>query len=216
MWVHLCVPPLLLLHDQYFSHLNPNTPCWSNEISQIMSRNNLIFLNLQADPKQLCKILHDSLLSKDISMFKNECKQSAKLRTYNLLFSPFVPHISTVSYSRLCLPFIVRKRLAQIRLGVLPIKIETDRYLKVPSDRRYCTQPKCKLDNDNMLYVENEQHFMTQCHQYDDIRLDLYSKIPIPGFFSFSDSDKFIYLLTCRDVAKIVGQFIVDAFDIRI
>ena len=205
----------ILLHDQYFSSVNPNSPCWSKEISQVISRNNLMFLDITTDPKPLCKILQSSLLLKDISMFTNECKQSAKLRTYNMLFSPVVPHIRTVAYSRMCLPFIVRKRLAQIRLGVLPIKIETDRYLNIPSEQRFCTQPKCKLDNDNLLYVENEQHFMIQCHQYDDFRLDLYSKISIPEFSNFSDYDKFIYLLTCKDVAKIVGQFVVDAFDNR-
>ena len=206
----------ILLHDQNFSNLNPNALCWSKEICQIISRNNLMFHDLTANPKYLCKILQDSLLSKDISMFKKECKQSVKLRTYNLLFSPFIPHVNTTAYSRLCLPFIVRKRLAQLRLGVLPIKIETDRYLNVPADQRFCTQPNCKHDGDNLSYIEDEQHFIIQCHQYDDLRTDLYSKISIPGFSFFSDYDKFIYLLTCKDVAKITGQFIVDAFDKRI
>ena len=98
----------------------------------------------------------------------------------------------------------------------MPIKIETDRYLNIPSDQRYCVQPNCKNEDDNLLYIENELHFLTQCHQHDNLRADMYAKISIPGFYNFSEYDKFIYLLTCRDVAKIVGQFVVDAFDNRL
>ena len=50
------------------------------------------------------------------------------------------------SYTRLCLPFIVRKRLSQLRLGVLPLRIESDRYCRVKVDAkdRFCKQPKCE------------------------------------------------------------------------
>ena len=59
------------------------------------------------------------------------------------------------------------------------------------ADQRFCTQPNCKHDGDNLSYIEDEQHFIIQCHQYDDLRTDLYSKISIPGFSFFSDYDKF-------------------------
>ena len=70
-----------------------------------------------------------------------------------------MPHSSTFAYSRLCLPFIVRKCSAQIQLGGLPIKIENDRYLKIPSDKRICIQPKCKLDNDDLIQIKMSRTF---------------------------------------------------------
>ena len=154
-------------------------------------------------------------------MHRRECLKSDKLRTYNTLFDPFVPHESVIAYTRQCLPFILRKRLSQLRLGCLPIRIESDRYTRpiVHRDLRYCLQPKCKnvannLD-DNLKDVENEFHFLIVCSQYDNLRSVLYSKIESPSFPSMTDQNKFVYLLTTQSVAKIVAQFIVDAFDDR-
>ena len=70
-----------------------------------------------------------------------------------------------ISYTRLCLPFILRKRLAQLRLGCLPIRIETDRYTRpiVHRDQRYCLQPNCDNNvsnlSDEAKHIENEYHF---------------------------------------------------------
>ncbi len=118
---------------------------WVTEIKQIMTRNNLVFSVDTVPPKLLCKNLEIVLLSKDKLMFKNQCLKSPKLRTYNSLFSPFDDQCLSENFSRLCLPFIVRKRLAQLRLGVLPLRIETDRYqrVKIGANERYCKQPKC-------------------------------------------------------------------------
>ena len=169
-------------------------------------------------PKLGIQILHDSLLEKDLVVFRTNCLSATKLRTYNTLFSPFVPHLNTVKYTRLCLPFIVRKRLAQLRLGVLPLKIETDRYLKIPVSERQCTQPKClnTTDRQENKLVEDERHFMLHCNQYQNLRQHLYSSVPTPNFEQLSDNDKFIYLLTNDSVSRLVGQFIVNAFDARI
>ena len=67
-------------------------------------------------------------------------------------------------YVQLNLPFIVRKRLAQIRLGVLPIRIESDRYArdKIAAELRFCKQPQCvnqTVPNCEAL-VEDEMHFL--------------------------------------------------------
>ena len=146
----------------------------------------------------------------------SQCLKSPKLRTYNSLFSPF-----DENFSRLCLPFVVRKRLAQLRLGVLPLRVETDRYQRVKTDasERYCRQPKC-LNNDvtavvKTFEVENEFHFLMHCKQYDHLRSVLFSKLSCLQFDQMNDQNKFCYMLTCPSVARLVGQFIVDAFDAR-
>ena len=105
-------------YDQFFMNQNPNFQCWSSEIRQIIVRNSLTFDIDSVPPKLICKNLENILLHKDVAMFRTQCLKSPKLRTYNSLFSIFVDDCISDNYSRLCLPFIVRKRLSQLRLGV--------------------------------------------------------------------------------------------------
>ena len=170
----------ILLYDQNLSNCNPNLPTWSSEIKQITTRNNLLFSIDRIRPKLCLQMLHESLLKKDIIMFRQECLKLPKLRTYNTLFSPFIDHMSTVNYTRLCLPFIKRKRIAQIRLGVLPIRIETDRYLrvKIPAEQRYCMQPNCtNAKTLHNLKIENKFHFLVICKEYEQSRNNMYDKV---------------------------------------
>ena len=138
------------------------------------------------------------------------------------MFTPHVPYQSVISYTRLCLPFILRKRLAQLRLGSLPIRIETDRYTRpiVHRDQRYCIQPKCENIvsdlSDSMKHVENEYHFLIKCSQYDQLRSQMFAQIQAVDFAEMNDPDKFVFLLITQSVAKIVAQFIIDAYDERI
>ena len=121
-------------------------------------------------------------------------------------------------YNRLCLSFIVRKRLAQFRLGVLPLRIKTDQYKseKIPPERRYCIQPDCANQNAN-LTVEDERHFLICCEQYKNLRSKLFAEVSLcyPDFVLLSNYEKFNTLLTKSNIAKIVGQFINNAFDQR-
>ena len=207
----------IFLYDQFFSKSSPNLDTWSNEVMQILSRNNLFFVVNSVAPKLAIKMLQDSLLTKDCANFKRECSKLPKLRTYNHIVSPFISQ-DAVHYTRLCLPFIVRKRLAQLRLGVLPLRIETDRYkrVKIPPDRRFCIQPNCANLNTNLV-VEDERHFLICCDQYKNLRLKLFADVSIcfPDFVLLSDYEKFNFLLTKSNIAKIVGQFIINAFDQR-
>ena len=79
-------------------------------------------------------------------------------------------------------------------------------------------QPKCLNINDSQenKYVEDKRHFLLHCNQYLNHRQHLYSSMPTTNFEQFSENDKFIYLLTNHYVARLVGQFIVNAFDVRI
>ena len=170
----------------------------------------------------MLRLLENSLASRDQYKLRSDCLKSDKLRTYNSLFTSNIPYFSVISYTRLCLPFILRKRLAQLRLGCLPIRIETDRYTRpiVHRDQRYCLQPKCEniLSNlsDNAKHIENEYHFIMKCSQYDQLRSELFAQIQTVEFSQMNDVAKFIFLLTTQSVAKLVAQFIVNAFDARL
>ena len=90
----------------------------------------------------------------------------------------------------------------------------------VHRDQRFCLQPKCEntvsnLD-DNLKHIENEFHFVMKCSQYHHLRSEMFSIIQVSEFVQMNDHEKFVFLLTTQSVAKIVAQFIVDAFDERI
>ena len=211
----------MFIYDQYFMQQNQNLQCWSSEIKQIIIRNNLVFSVDTVPPKLLCKNLENILLTKDVAMFKTQCAKSPKLRTYNSLFSPFDGQCLAENFTRLCLPFIVRKRLSQLRLGVLPLRVETDRYqrVKIDASERFCKQPKC-TNNDvsvavKTFEVENEFHFLVKCREYDQLRYVLFSHLSCPEFDQLNDQNKFCFMLTRPHVARLVGQFIIDAFDLR-
>ncbi len=66
--------------------------------------------------------------------------------------------------SHICsnLPKYERSLISQLRLGILPIRIETVRYsnLPVPEQQRICLS--CDSNQ-----VANELHFLFHCHLYD-------------------------------------------------
>ena len=214
----------IYLYDQHFAQCNPLLSTWSSEISDIICKNNLSAVIYTQPPKLVLNLMKNSLLERDQFKLRQECLKSDKLRTYNSLFTPNATYESVISYTRLCLPFILRKRLAQLRLGCLPIRVETDRYTRpiVHRDQRYCLQPNCEnvissLD-DSVKHVENEFHFLMKCSQYDQLRTEMFARIQAVDF-SFSEmsvQNKFIFLLTTQHAAKIVAQFIVDAYDERL
>ena len=211
----------IFLYDQHFTASNPNLATWSHEVQSIISKHNLYYVIERFGSKSVLNLLHDSLHNNDMSVLRGECLSSSKLRTYNTLFSPFIPHSSIISYTRLSMPFIQRKKLSQLRLGCLPIRVETERYTRpiIPADQRYCLMPECdnttKNLSDTEKHVEDEFHFLIICSHNRGLRKVLFDKIDIPNFQNFSDNDKFIYLLTTKHVAHIVSSFIIDAFDSR-
>ena len=108
-----------------------------------------------------------------------------------------------------------------MRLGVLPLRVETDRYqrVKIAACERYCKQPKSS-NNDvtagvKTFEVENEFHFLVKCKQYVQLHIVLFSHLSCPEFDQLNEQNKFGYMITRKHVARLVGQFIVDAFDNR-
>jgi hypothetical protein len=143
---------------------------------------------------------------------RNQCLKTKMLCTYNCLFPPFSDYDISTKYCKLPLPFILRKRLAQLRLGCLPIRIHADRFSRnpLPRELRMCEQPEC-----NKTEVESEIHFLCVCDQYSALRAQLYKDVDDNNFVNLSDYKKFRYLLSTPSVARLVAQYIVNAFDAR-
>ncbi len=78
-----------------------------------------------------------------------------KLRTYILHKKSFI----TEDYVKFCLNSKKRSLTAQIRIGILPLHIETRRFRNVKVEERVCQV--CKNGD-----VENEFHFICICNAY--------------------------------------------------
>ncbi len=98
--------------------------------------------------------------------WKNNILTMSKLRTYctfkeNYETKAFVYRVHNRAHKSL---------LSQIRCGILPLKIETGRYTQIPLETRLCI-----LYDSNL--VENENHFLFQCHFYHTLRDQFFQKV---------------------------------------
>ena len=92
--------------------------------------------------------------------------------------------------------------LCQFRCGILPIRIETGRYIGETPEQRLCRF--C-----NMQSVEDEKHFLLHCGLYNNIRENVFQDILHTDIFINLNSDeKLTYLLQTypRKIAKYLVQ----------
>ena len=97
---------------------------------------------------------------------------------------------------------------AQFRCGILPLKIETGRFSRLPLDERVCEM--CNLNK-----IEDEFHFLCECTIYEDIRNKYYDTVMrrYPEFNDLIDKNRFKFLVTIgwRETVN----YIVNAWNIR-
>ena len=183
---------------------NSNFSTWTKEVQEVLNRNSAmqLFTSNLFDVKSAITEIRSSLLKKDQQGLENQCRRLPKLRT----FAKISEFSSDKSYLSKPLSFIQRKFLAKLRLGVLPIRIETGRYERPRKSEaeRVCRQcstgsPECEL------------HFLIQCPRHTLLRTTFYSKITDENFPNMADMEKFKFILNQPAVAKITSQFISDA-----
>jgi len=111
------------------------------------------------------------------------------------------------NYIQLNIPKTQRSIMAQLRLGILPLSIETGRFNNIPSNERYCHF--CKS------LVEDEFHFICECSLYQNVRnnLLLYMYTKIPGFLILSEKEKFKCIMA--DDSRELHKYVIQAWDIR-
>ena len=121
-----------------------------------------------------------------------------KLRTYKLFKSSF----KTEEYVTLNIRKNERSLLAQLRMGILPLRIETGRYVGEPLERRICRL--CQSGQ-----VENETHFLFECGLYCDLRAKYFSDVNVD--LSNLDLNNKLKLLMTSYPRKL-AKFIVEAY----
>jgi len=145
-------------HHCYTNDLVNN---WSKYVHDI-----LIELNLEDKfvNKGMCVMPHiDSMLKlSSEESWRQRVLSKPKLRTYSKLKNEltFEPYLTAN------LPRYDRSLLAQIRLGILPLRIETGRFVREKLEDRICQF--CDLNE-----VEDEYHFVFRCPTYNHEREQL-------------------------------------------
>lgn len=161
---------------------------WSSDLKSVM---NDIGLNHQFSNKLVCDLntVNDSLVEKYAHEWFDMNENSPKLRTYKTFKSFF----QIEPYVKMNLSKSERSMMAQFRCGILPLRIETGRYVGEPKHQRICRL--CDTDN----VIEDEIHFLTECCFYNDIRTELVNNI--------NGLDTFKTLPKCEQLIQLVKYF---------
>ncbi len=98
-----------------------------------------------------------------------------------------------------------RSLIAQLRLGILPIYIETGRFRGTQLDERICQLSDTQE-------VEDEIHFVCKCNLYNDLRKTIYRTVEHKhnDFYMYGNKDKYIFLV--QNEWKILGNYLVEAW----
>ena len=179
---------------------------WSYEVKQILESINMTNFNTKTTVD--INVAKNLLFENFKNCWKSDCSKKPKLRTY----FKFKHEYKTECYISLNLPRQLRSILAQLRLGILPLYIETGRYQTkidpVTGKRRNLKSEErlCELCDTNS--VEDEFHFIFCCNFYINERKYYFDKIckQNPKFQEMDNTNKIIYLFEydCKNFARFV------------
>ena len=162
--------------------------------------------------------IFDSKLVVDINYFKDvpvslenlqwetSVLNFPKLRTYVLFKSTYL----TKNYVKTLFSKRLRSVLAQFRSGILPLKVETGRFIGTPIELRLCEL--CPESE-----IEDELHFLLHCEHYNEFRQKLFSDIHsiTPTFLNYNKVENYRFLMTNPCVTHAVAIFLSKALDKR-
>ena len=153
-----------------------------------------------------CSINHcyDIILENETNEWNSARYLKPKLRLYNMFKSGLVQE----PYITMNVPKHKRSLFAQLRAGILPLHIETGRFVDTKLNDRIC-----RICGNGE--IEDEIHFITSCSAYSDLRDILFTKAANdnPEFISYDVLDSFVYLM--NDLQKPTMDFIHNAYHRR-
>ena len=138
---------------------------WSSEIKKICNK---LQIESVYDNKTVCNVANVKDRVKDLMLrdWKENVIQKPKLRT-NVTFKD---NIDVEPYVKHCNVRQNRSLMDQIRCGVLPIRLVTGRFCRLPVENRLCEL--CNLGK-----VEDELYFMMECSLYRGERERLFNTL---------------------------------------
>ena len=158
-----------------------------------------VFLGLNQVNNEMLK---ETLLEKVKGNWAEEVWSKPKLRTYREIKSDYCAE----NYVLFNLPKKKRSLCAQIRGGILPLHIETGRYVGLDEADRICQM--CELNE-----IENEYHFVLYCPLYERVRGELFSKLKYSNVLDMNDA-QILKRLFEKDVFKL-AKYLEKAWDMR-
>ena len=187
---------------------------WTNDIKSIFEQLNIINIfdnNLICNLQQIPELLRNL----DNEEWLKVVDSKPKLRTYKL----FKQEIYQENYLKYYIPKFERSLISQIRCGILPLKIETGRFLnfKDPQTgkiRKLKPEERiCEICDTNL--PEDEMHFMCICPAYNIERQTLFNQKceQFSDFNELSIDEKFVRIMQNPD--KKLGRFLKNAWEIR-
>ena len=182
---------------------------WSNEIKSILYQNNLNYVydnQLMFPVKPIVKQLEESLYKVQLTQVENICRNKPKLRTFVTFkdFNNIPPHVYKP------LSFLERKTISKIRLGILPIRLETARFIRpiLPEDQRLCY---CNSGD-----TESEYHVLYICQKYQNLRQLWLNKLTKPhNFDALPINEKFQIVLNNPVNVRYTAQYLINILDLR-
>ena len=209
----MCTPSNRLMYQVYKWDRKLNDQglikTWTSEIRSILHDHSLdhIYDQEQIFPlRAITSLLKKSMLQKQRISLKTECHDKPKLRTFVLFkdFECLPPHIGKP------LTFVERRILSWLRLGILPLRLETARFIHpiIPEDQRVCY---CGTGE-----VESEAHMLFKCAVYQNLRTKWLSNLTIPD--NFNDlmlGEKLILVLNVAENVRHTSQYVLAAMNLR-
>ena len=114
------------------------------------------------------EIFKEMVMTKYRTKWLVEINDKPKLRTY----CQFKTVYECEKYVVYDLSKSQRSLCSQFRLGILPLHVETGRFIGTELDQRLCSY--CELGE-----VEDEIHFLLYCPLYHDLRKTLFDKVHV-------------------------------------
>ena len=165
---------------------------WNKDIHTLLEQCNMGNLWTTTTTNFLARF-KDRRLSDHNQHWIIDVESMPKIRTYKCLKTSY----GTEHYLKANMSIPQRSYLAKMRMGTLPLKIETGRYTHTPVDQRIC---QCGNE------VETEEHFLLRCPIYDTHRVLLYDNINAKlniNVHTMSDAELFILLFKEDVVCKL-------------
>jgi hypothetical protein len=174
---------------------------WNSDVYKLFSKIDKvdIYRGLTKVDIQVAKGL---LIEQDKLQWYDNMQSVSKLNFYKLFKNDFCPE----SYIFKIHNRAHRSVFAQLRCGILPLKIETGRYTQIPMDYRLCI-----FCNENV--IENEMHFLFQCNFYSNIRINFWPKFinRCDNFDQMNNIEK-VKIMMSNNVLKVASEFIYECY----
>ena len=170
---------------------------WYSEIRHIAAKLGLE-ANLEDGQTYDLTSAYNKLLKLSRQKWHLEAQRKPKLRTFLKIHN--FDKIQLLAKSKITR--YQRSLLAQLKFGILPLKIETERYQGTPLENRLC-----KLCNTNS--VEDEMHFMFHCPGLSDTRSSFHT---ISEFNDITDNFDRLHKMLDSENLSDVGKFVENMY----